>query len=388
MDLWSLHHQFLNDRFADRYIDPADWAQFCRSLPAPFRIASKGLSAKGRPIHHLEWGRGPFRVLLWSQMHGNEPTATLALSDLFLLLTEGWSPAHPLHEWLLKWNRRLTLHFVPMLNPDGAALFQRRNAHGIDLNRDAVRRHSPESRFFWDLIDQIQPGFCFNLHDQRSLFSAGHSDQPATISFLAPRPDPQRSISDARRLSMRMGGHLADVLHPHLGARIGRYTDEFYPTAFGDNLQSRGIANLLIESGESPLTPYREETRKANFTCLAAGLEALQSNGLSATLEASYLALPENRSRFFDLILEKVTWQGGPADIGLRAKEKLINGAVKKVYEVADMGDLQFAPRFKTVSLEGCDWKGSLTLEQEPDAQFTWPDGSVRQINRFGGDLI
>ena len=40
----------------------------------------------------------------------------------------------------------LTLHFVPMLNPDGAERFQRRNAQGIDINRDALRLQTPEGR--------------------------------------------------------------------------------------------------------------------------------------------------------------------------------------------------------------------------------------------------
>ena len=33
----------------------------------------------------------------------------------------------------------LTLDIVPMLNPDGAQRYQRRNAQGIDINRDALR---------------------------------------------------------------------------------------------------------------------------------------------------------------------------------------------------------------------------------------------------------
>src|SRR5690606_1857738 len=41
-----------------------------------------GESVEGRAIHHLTLGHGPLGVLLWSQMHGDEPTATSALIDL------------------------------------------------------------------------------------------------------------------------------------------------------------------------------------------------------------------------------------------------------------------------------------------------------------------
>ena len=78
-------------------------------------------------------GRGPFKVLLWSQMHGDEPTATSALFDLFEYLYR-----HRAEDPAARILDALTLHAVPMLNPDGAEKFTRRNAQGIDVNRDAA----------------------------------------------------------------------------------------------------------------------------------------------------------------------------------------------------------------------------------------------------------
>jgi murein tripeptide amidase MpaA len=40
----------------------------------------------------------------------------------------------------------LTLHALPCSNPDGAERFQRRNAQGIDINRDAWRCRRPRGR--------------------------------------------------------------------------------------------------------------------------------------------------------------------------------------------------------------------------------------------------
>ena len=46
-------------------------------------VAEVGRSLAGREIYQLEFGRGPVKVFMWSQMHGDEPTATAALFDVF-----------------------------------------------------------------------------------------------------------------------------------------------------------------------------------------------------------------------------------------------------------------------------------------------------------------
>ena len=45
-----------------------------------------GRSFGGREIYQVEWGTGPLKVFMWSQMHGDEPTATSALIDMFAFL--------------------------------------------------------------------------------------------------------------------------------------------------------------------------------------------------------------------------------------------------------------------------------------------------------------
>lgn len=382
MDFWSYHAQFLNNRFNSRYIDPAEWVNYCRSLPDLFRVSDEGRSEEGRPILHLEWGRGDRHVLIWSQMHGNEPTATLALADLFNLLSIDSSDSSELAAEIKQWANQFTLHIIPMLNPDGSFVYQRRNAQGIDINRDAVAQKTIESQFFWSIVEKVKPELGFNLHDQRTMYSAGHTDQPATISFLAPSPDAERSVNAARLNSMQVGGYLTNALRPHLGKRIARYSDEFYPTSFGDNLQKQGVSALLIESGESSVTPFREETRQANFFCLTAGLSALCHGLPSSEDEAHYNALPENQTRFFDLILTHVAWKGTTVDIGLRSSERLINGEIIKVFEVADIGDLSFAPRFREFNAAGWEWTGSIELEKEPQAAFI-KDGEGLKLDKY-----
>src|SRR3546814_6783218 len=88
-------------------------------------VEEVGSSAEGRPLRHVSWGDGHTRVLLWSQMHGDESTASMAIADLFRFLGE-----HPDHPLVQRLREGTTLHFLPVMNPDGAARIQRRNAQG------------------------------------------------------------------------------------------------------------------------------------------------------------------------------------------------------------------------------------------------------------------
>jgi murein tripeptide amidase MpaA len=68
-----------------------------------------------------------------------------------------------------------------MLNPDGALNFTRVNANKVDLNRDAVDRKAKESKLLRKVLEDFNPEFCFNLHDQRTIFNVEGTKNPATI---------------------------------------------------------------------------------------------------------------------------------------------------------------------------------------------------------------
>ena len=51
-----------------------------------FKLEELGTSVEGKSITSMKWGQGGTKVMLWSQMHGNESTATMALFDLFNFL--------------------------------------------------------------------------------------------------------------------------------------------------------------------------------------------------------------------------------------------------------------------------------------------------------------
>ena len=46
------------------------------------KVDEVGRSGGGREIYQIEFGHGPLKVFMWSQMHGDEPTATSALLDM------------------------------------------------------------------------------------------------------------------------------------------------------------------------------------------------------------------------------------------------------------------------------------------------------------------
>ena len=124
-----------------------------------FKVATVGKSIGGKDLSLISIGSGETNVFLWSQMHGDEPTATQAIFDILNFFN---SPDFKIEKEAILAN--LTVHFLPMLNPDGADLFQRRNLLGIDINRDALRLQSPESKTLKRVRDSLNADFGFNLH--------------------------------------------------------------------------------------------------------------------------------------------------------------------------------------------------------------------------------
>jgi len=197
----ELHARHRVPGLEDRRFGPdAYWDVVLPVVEATPRLSLRevGRSVEGRPLREVVFGEGPTKVLLWSQMHGDESTASMTLVDLFAWLGSD----DPRIEELAA---RTTLHFIPMLNPDGAARFQRRNAVGIDVNRDARRLATPEARTLKAVHDRVRPDFAFNLHDQNVRTRVGRTDRGAAISLLAPAFNAARSR--------------------HAGAAIGPVTD-------------------------------------------------------------------------------------------------------------------------------------------------------------------
>ena len=311
-------------RFKHRDIEPL----LLQLTQAPgFTVTRLGESVEGRAIYDVSFGRGKTQVLLWSQMHGNEPTATMAGLDVFnFMKDQGDSTLAMVRQTILD---SLTVHFIPMLNPDGAEVYQRHNALNIDLNRDAQALQSPESRILKQLRDSLDADFGFNLHDQSIYYAAGATAKPATISFLAPPFNQQKDTNEVRNRATQLIVLLNQALQHYIPGQVGSYNDTFEPRAFGDNMQRWGTSTVLIESGGYLDDPEKQHIRQLNFMLLTTGLYAIATHGYADEPLADYQTIPRNNRHLYDLIIRNVQYQEEgnmyTADIGIHRDEVLFD---------------------------------------------------------------
>jgi hypothetical protein len=330
-----------------------------------------GRSVEGRALHALRIGRGGFGVLLWSQMHGDEPSATPALFDVLDYLLR--QPADPVSALVLD---NLTLHVVPMLNPDGAQRFERRNAQGLDVNRDALRLQSPEGRALKALRDRVEPRIGFNLHNQNWRTSVGRPPHPASVSLLSVAYDEARSENEGRRLTKRVAAVIRDALEPMAAGRIGRYDDEFEARAFGDNLTKWGTPIVLIESGPWPGADADLVLTKLNFVALMTSLEALASGRVHDIDPARYERLPLNEGMLVHTLITNATIAPGTGvppfagDVAIAATRVVRDGPdgrrIDFVGRIEDIGDLRVYGALETIDATG---KWLAPLPQAPVAE-------------------
>jgi protein MpaA len=132
--------------------------------PAVVEVRTIGHSVKGRPIHAWRLGEpGRRRIVLVSTMHGDEPHTRAILETL----RDGRAI------------RGVDLWVVPTYNPDGLARGTRRNARGVDLNRNFPHRwkeldgryesgrrpaSEPETRAVMAFLEEIDPVRVVSFH--------------------------------------------------------------------------------------------------------------------------------------------------------------------------------------------------------------------------------
>ena len=336
-------------------------AHVVRTVKAAAQLFSSetiGRSVEGRAIHHVWFGTGATHVLLWSQMHGDEPTATSALFDLM-----EWVRRNQATVETRRILERLTVHVVPMLNPDGAEAYRRRNAQGIDVNRDALHLQTPEGRALKALRDRIGPVLGFNLHNQSWQTSVGSPPQPASISLLAVAHDEARSDNPRRVLAKKTAAVVRDAIEPLIPGQIGRYSDEFEVRAFGDNVARWGTGVVLIETGPIQGAQPDAALVRVNFVALVTALDAVASGRVEAADPARYESLPTNGTRLLHTLVRNATILAGTgvdpfiADIGIVASRNVHerDGTREIVWSarIEDVGDLRVYGALETIDATG-----------------------------------
>jgi hypothetical protein len=361
--------------------------------PDLFQLEVVGQSVEGRALYHVSLGKGPRHVLLWSQMHGDEPTATTALLDFLEYIR-----THRQEPWVARILSELTLHAVPLINPDGAERYQRRNAQGIDINRDALALQTPEARTLKALRDRLQPFIGFNLHNQSWRHAVGNTGRPASISLLAAAFDEPRSDNPGRVLAKKVCAVIRDALEPLAPGQVGRYDDSFEVRAFGDNMTRWGTPSVLIETGPWPSRSPDAPLVQLNFVALATALDALASGKAEKADVARYESIPENDSTgLVYLMLKGVGLFGADgkpftADVGISVTRAVRdNGqgpALALVGKVDELGDLRVLGALETVDgsglfavpLSGSTAKEGDTLQLAQPKQHTVQTGQPAEL--------
>jgi hypothetical protein len=320
-----------------------------------FRFSEIGTSLEGREIQMISFGTGPVNVLAWTQMHGDESTATMALVDILNFFNSD-DEFNEMREEILS---NLTINLIPMLNPDGAERYRRRNALNIDLNRDALRLQFPESIALKSARDSLNADFGFNLHDQSTRYTVGYSYKSAAISFLAPAYNYEKDINDVRANTMKLIVNIHDELSRFIPGHMARYDDEFEPRAFGDNFVKWGTSSVLIESGGWKNNYEKQFIRKMNFIALLVGFQSIAGKQYEAADIQDYFKIPENKTRLFDLLLRNlsVEYEGSKykIDIGINHHESDTKDYRDDYFRgtIDDVGDLSTYYGYDEFDLEG-----------------------------------
>lgn len=335
-----------------------------------------GKSVEGRAIYELAYGQGNKKVMLWSQMHGDEPTATMALFDLFNFL-EGKGDGFDSIRQLLQEN--LTLHFIPMLNPDGAERFLRRNAQSIDLNRDARANQTVEGALLKKRAKEFQPRYGFNLHDQNIYYNVPGTQNPVSISLLAPAFNEPREINEVREGAMQIIVGMNEILQQYVPNAVAKYDDTYTPRGFGDNFQSWGASTVLIESGGLKGDPEKQQIRKLNFIIILNALIEIAEGSYENYDAKGYEAIPFNASQMHDVMIRGLSFGSDSiplkSDIALRRGEQTVVGDYFVRGRVEDIGDLPESFGYDEVQAEGLHFQeGKLAPQALPNLAALTPE--------------
>ena len=370
-ELFDLYESYRATEITSCRITHAEMLKWLRSYKdqSLFTKLPLGTSGEGRTISLYSIGNGSTNVMLWSQMHGDEPTATMAIIDMFNFLTK-----HPDHLVTKVLREKLTVLVIPMLNPDGAERYTRRTAQLIDMNRDALALITPEARILKEACDKYQPAYGFNLHDQDIRLTVGTTKKIAAMALLAPPTDELRTDNPVRERAKKVASTFAQILNLFIPGYVAKWDDSFEPRAFGDNIQKWGTSTILVESGGWKGDPNKFFLRKLNCIALLATLYAI-ANGEHAQADTGvYEQLPFNMKLGCDQIIRNAVLQSNNqsapirVDVGINIETQQGASAdsLEQIATIVELGDLStFTALEKDIDAHGSELDANrITLDR------------------------
>ncbi len=312
------------------------------------KVDEVGRSGANREIYQVEFGKGPLKVFMWSQMHGDEPTATSALIDML-----AYFQTNRKNDLVKEIEESITLRVVPMLNPDGAEAYKRRNLQDIDINRDAIDLKTPEANLLKRLRDEWAPAIGFNLHNQGALTTVGRSPMQAAISFLVVYGDAAKTTNFDQERNTRLVSAMITALQKFIPGHIAQYGDEYTASAFGDNFSAWGTPTILIETGA---LGGKDEMFlvKMNFIAFMTALQSLVTGSEADQDPSPYKTLTSNGS-------------GGLVNFIFR-RANIINAGVTSVADIAAVSERRRASLASSVKITNIGSFAGLTGLSEYEA--------------------
>ncbi len=348
-DNLQLATKYLYESIHGRYVTANHLDSFFEILPSAFKISTIGFSVKQQPIKAILFGEGKVKILIWSQMHGNESTTTKGLIDFLHYLSKEKAEFERI-------SKSFSFYILPILNPDGAAAYTRENANAIDLNRDAFTCTQPESKVLRTVLENFSPDYCFNLHDQRTIFGLLESQQPATISFLTASYNEARTFNPVREQAAAVIVSINNELQKFIPNQVGRFDDSFNINCTGDYFTKKGYPTILLEAGHFATDYTRDEVRKFVFIALKAAISFINENDIVSNDLGNYLNIYQNNKCFYDFIFKNVRINDNNVEknikFAVQYKEVLTDGKIAFIPEIIQIENLDSFFAHKIIDFE------------------------------------
>ena len=348
-DNLQLATEYLYSNILGRYVTMNHINPFLETLHSGFKISTVGFSIENNPIKAIQFGEGKTRILVWSQMHGNESTTTKGLIDYLNYLNLDTKEFENI-------SKKYTLYILPILNPDGAILYTRENANKVDLNRDALDCSQPESKVLRSILEDFNPDYCFNLHDQRTIFGLLESKKPATMSFLTASYNNERDFNVVRKKAAEVIAGIDQELQNFIPNQVGRFDDSFNINCTGDYFTNKDYPTILFEAGHYSNDYQRDIVRKFVFISLKSAINTISENVIADLNFNKYLHIYQNNKCFYDIIFKNVKIIDNNVEkiikFAVQYKEVLKNTQIEFIPEIIQIENLDNFYSHQTIDFQ------------------------------------